>query len=192
VSKSRDASDLHRLSRPSGRFDEDGREIRLLGPPLLAWDPATNNLSVPEAYRQHPLVHDRYFYTLPLQVLDAVVAEIGLEHFDTDLLAMERQLSGICGDHTIHVGFWQNVILPYRELRPQKMEPFPDDLIRENKQIPAVINHASRIFRERDSALLSRFSRGYCGWLMTNPTFIDERDIVKSCVLKFLVRRRPA
>lgn len=85
-----DQRDLHRQSRPSGRFDQDGREIRLLGSPILGWNPATNNLSVPEEYREHPMIHGRYFYTFSLDVLDAVVAEIGVERFDADLAMTQK------------------------------------------------------------------------------------------------------
>lgn len=164
-------------SRPSGRFAADGREIRLVGPPVLAWEPATNNLSVPEQYHDHALIYGRYFYTLPLNVLNAVVEELGEDRFDADLLAMERELSSMCGSHAYRVGFWHNAALPYGELRSNE-EPFSDELIREAGMKPAAVNHAMRTYRERDVAVLERFARGYCGWLMTNQKFLDEHDLL--------------
>ena len=97
---------LHRLSKPTGRVDHEGREIRVLGQPILAWNQATNNLAVPDDCRQHPLVLHRYFYTLPSDVIDSIVEFVGEDRFDDSLLDVERRLSAICGDHTGNVGFW--------------------------------------------------------------------------------------
>lgn len=173
-----DPFDLQRLSRPSGRFDEEGREIRLIGAQILAWNPATNNLSVPHAYREHPMIRGCYYYTLPLDVLEAVTAEVGVERFDLELMAMEMQLATVCGDHAFNVGFWQNVAIQYRELRTNAVAPFSHEAIRRAGQEPVVVEHAMRIYRERDLAPLERFARGYCGWLMTNPQFLSEHAVL--------------
>ena len=167
---------LHRQSVPSGRFNHEGREIRVLGQPILAWNPATNDLSVPDDDRQHSLVAGRHFYTLPHDVIDAVVAALGADRFDADLLAMERRLSAICGDHTCNVGFWQDVAIAYRKVRPLPLPSFSDEQVRDVGQNPAAVSHALRIYKERDVVPLDRFSRGYCGWLMTNRQFLDEHD----------------
>ena len=70
---------FHQHSRSTERRDEDGRETRLVGQDVSTWASAVNNLAIPEEDRGHPLVARRYFYTLPLDVLDAVVTELGEE-----------------------------------------------------------------------------------------------------------------
>lgn len=168
--------ELYEQSRPTGRFDDQGREIRLIGPQILAWNPATNNLSVPLKYQEHELLAGRIFFTLPEDVIDAVVAELGSECFDSDLLTMEKELSAICGNHSAIVGFWRCLPVSYAELRPLPAPSFSDELVRSAGLRPAAVNHALQVFRERDIAPLERFSRGYCGWLMTNRDFLDEHD----------------
>jgi hypothetical protein len=171
-----ETSDLYAQSRPTGRFDAEGREIRLLGREIFAWNPMMNNLAVPEEFQRSPLVKGCYFYTLPLDVIDAVVAVLGADRFGADLLHMERQLSEISGDHTCRVGFWQNNAIAYRELRSLPIEFFADDQVRDAGMSPAAVSHALRIYKERDLGALERFSRGFCGWLLTNRQFLDEHD----------------
>ena len=169
-------SDLYEQSQPTGRFDHAGREIRLIGSPILAWNPATNNLSVPVKYQEHELLAGRFFFTLPEDVIGAVVAELGIERFDSDLLMMERELSAICGNDSTTVGFWRCLPISCGELRTLPVPSFSDDLIRSAGLRPAEVYRALQIFSERDVASLERFSRGYCGWLMTNRHFLDEHD----------------
>lgn len=167
---------LHRLSKPTGRVDHEGREIRVLGQPILAWNQATNNLAVPDDCRQHPLVLHRYFYTLPSDVIDSIVEFVGEDRFDDSLLDVERRLSAICGDHTCNVGFWHEVAISYRELRPLPLPEFAEEMVRSNGMTPAKVDHALRTYENRDLPLLERFSKAYCGWLMTNQTFLREHD----------------
>lgn len=171
---------LHRLSKPTGRIDHEGREIRVLGQPILAWNKATNNLAVPEDCRQHPLVRNQYFYTLPSDVIESIVEFVGEERFDDNLLDVERRLSAICGNHTCNVGFWHEAVIPYRELRPLPIPDFTEEMIRSAGMTPAKVDLALRTYQERDLPLLESFSKAYCGWLMTNQTFLDEHDEILS------------
>ena len=167
---------VHRLSKPTGRVDKDGREIRVLGRPILAWNAATNNLTLPDDCRDHPFVLDRYFYTLPSKVIELVVESVGGERFDNGLLDLERRLSAINGDHTCNVGFWHETAIPYRELRSLPIPDFADELIHAAGMTPAQVDHALQAYQNRDLPLLESFSKSYCGWLMTNRTFLDEHD----------------
>jgi hypothetical protein len=51
------------------------------------------------------LENDSRSYTLPLELLGAVVDEIGEERFDPKSLDLDRQLSALNGDHTSRIGF---------------------------------------------------------------------------------------
>ena len=103
---------------------------------------------------------------------------LGGDRFDVDLLAMERELSSMCESHACRVGFWQDVAIPYGELRSDQAGVFSDQSIRELGIEPAVMNNAMRAYRERDVAPLERFTMGYCGWLMSNQQFLDEHDVL--------------
>lgn len=173
--KAEDATDLHSRSRPSGLPAEDGREVRLVGE-ILVFNPMTNNRSVPKQYRGHPLVGGRYFYTLPPAILDLVVRYLGEGRIDAELLAMERTLSAICGDHASRVGFWQGVAIPSQGLRTNEVKSFSAEDARSVGLNPVQVDHAMRVYKERDVLPLRRAFRGYAGWLVTNRRFLDEQD----------------
>jgi len=75
---------LHGQSRPNGRVDQDGQEIRVLGQSIFARPPGTRDLAIPSKLRGHPLIDERYFYTLPLNVLEGIVAKVGEDRFDVE------------------------------------------------------------------------------------------------------------
>src|SRR5690242_10681103 len=64
-------------------------EIHFVGNPILALDPRLNNTSVPARFRNHRLVEDRYFCTLPCDFWDLVYNGVGPECFDPELVELE-------------------------------------------------------------------------------------------------------
>jgi hypothetical protein len=48
----------------------------------------------------HPLIAGRHFFTLPLTLLESVVANVGQSKFYTELLTLERELAKRNGDHS--------------------------------------------------------------------------------------------
>ena len=120
-----DPFSLHAQSRPSGRRDEEGREIRLVGPTVLAMEINGDHSAVPDEYVAHPLISGRHFYALPLGLLEAIVTTIGEERFQQDTLRMERELGAICDESQI-VGFAQGRGLRYEELQLAEFESFWD------------------------------------------------------------------
>jgi len=173
-----DLETAKRKARSTGLKDAEGREINAVGE-IFALNPATNNLSLPDKYRDHPFVADRYFYTLPSDVLELLVRVVGEDRFDTDLLKMEQELSKMCGDHAQRVGFWRDVPIVYAELREAPLPKWSEEMIRAAGLEPAKVDFALRTYQER-SATLTRFARGYCGWLLTNRPFLDEHDALLS------------
>ena len=173
-----DPFSLHPHSKPTGNFDDTGREIRLVGVPILADNPAIKTLVIPEKFREHTMVVNQYFYTLPLDVLENVQVFVGEERFDSDLLALEYELSHICGDHTSQAGFWKNTAISYAELRTKKAPPISKELALAAGMKPAEVDLAIRTYNDRDLDSIERFSKGYCGWILTNKQFLDEHDAI--------------
>src|SRR5262245_38480232 len=61
---------------------------------------------VPPELRDHPLIKNQIFFTLPSRLWEAILQEVEEGRFKPDLLAIERDLSHLNGDHTHRVGFW--------------------------------------------------------------------------------------
>ena len=154
-----------------------GANVRFLGPPILALNPATNNLTVSSRFLHHPLVAGRYFFTFPRALWDKVYNTIGPRLFDDELVEMEISLSEICGDHSFHCGFWEGQAFSYHLLRstaswrPTAAEA--KSVGWESGQVQ--LDRVMRVFRER-TAPLAQVARGYVGWLLTNQQFLDEHN----------------
>src|SRR4051794_40554678 len=154
------------------------------------WSPAatsTGNLDsrrirstvVPAEYRGHPLVQGRIFFTLPRQLLANLAAELGNEGFDPNVQELELELSQICDDHTQRVGFRSDAPIVYGYLRRSPLTAVRHD---ENTlqelgwdMTLAEVNSSLKLAESR-SRKYFQVSQGYAGWLMTNPTFVDEHD----------------
>ncbi len=142
----------------------------------LSSRPGFREIAVPEAYRSHPLIHERLFFTLPGPLLNAIVRKIGEERFDAELLQMEYALSDICGDHTQFVGFWGCQLIGYPLLR------LPSSVLPRGQLLEAAAawgmtpEHIENAFKLGQATLdwNATVSRGYLGWLSTSPTFLRE------------------
>lgn len=150
-------------------------EVRFIGRPPLALDPATNNMTVPSRFLHHPLVEDRYFCTLPGDFLDDVVNRVGTERFDPELVALETHLSSMCGDHSQNAGFRHALPLTYCLRRRPLAVRSEDARSRGLVQNQAALDNIARITEERVAGMV-RTTRAYAGWLMTNPQFLGELD----------------
>lgn len=153
------------------------RELHFLGEPILALNAATNNLSVPAHVLRHPLVENRYFFTLPGSLLDDVLGAIGEKAVDPDLVTLERSLSEICGDHSTSVGFWNGQAFPYCLLRtgPMKRPSAEESNTLGWNMHAAQLDNAMRLIEERTEPF-TKVSRAYAGWLLTNLEFLNEHD----------------
>jgi hypothetical protein len=148
-------------------------DVRFVG--VVGHDPRFQVTNVPVDYQSHLLVKNRFFYTIPTQLLELVCQRQTGESFDVDieLLKMEFELSRISGDHGTRVGFWINApitcnLMHATPLRREDLELFGK--LREEQ--------ISEIIRAANERLLSfaEISCGYAGWLMTNRDFQSELD----------------
>lgn len=135
------------------------------------------DLELPLNRREHSLVQGRVFYTLPAALLEILVGIVGRGRFDTELLALEFELSGTAGDHGYTVGFRDGQPVPYHLLEPrQPIRITPEQAASAGWSKTAdELRELERVGTER----LDRFGlpvRGYAGWLMSTPTFVSEHD----------------
>jgi len=141
--------------------------------------PNEHATDIPPEYRQHrSLTGNIPYFTLPNNLIEAVVSEVGQERFDADLLEMEFALSDVCGDHTAQVGFWRGQPILYDLLRTNSLSE--DPFLLEN--LPELIGRNAEEARDNLVELDSKLDwsimirRAYSGWLLTNPTFLGEQD----------------
>lgn len=152
-------------------------EIRVLGQPILALNPATNNTMVPPRFGRHPLISNRYFFTLPRAFWDEVHSQLGSAAFDPETVDMEYALSEINGDHSQRVGFWRGMPIRYAQLRrPVLPRVSAEDARAVGWDVnQATLDNVMRIANQRTDEI-AKTTRAYAGWLLVNPQFLDEHD----------------
>ena len=143
--------------------------------PLPPEMPGMMFVGVPPQFRGHPLLNAGPYFTLPGQLLRRVVAEVGGDRFDAELLEMERVLSEACGDHASRIGFWGGQPINFLLLRSND-NLTSDFFVQGMSEWGKTADQARAILgllRQRlDWSVDVR--RGYCGWLMTNRAFLAE------------------
>ena len=180
MGKRHDPPNKDSASRPRKKASPDRRAAQPKGEPILNRTLATNDLLAASEFDRHPLVADRYFYTLPRDLWTSLLAELKEDRFDPGELRMEQLLATCCGDHASRVGIWRGQYVNYMGLRPMPTIGFSDDDYRAIGMNPLEARQAVRLFTERDAKPAERFRRGYAGWLLTNPQFLDEHDALLS------------
>ena len=143
--------------------------------PLPSQMPGMRYVGVPPQFRHHPLLSAAPYFTLPGQLLKHVVAQVGEERFNADLLKMEYALSDVCGDHSSYIGFWGGQPIRFLLLRP-KNDLADDSFVQGMSKLGKSADEARAILAVGEQRLdwTADVRRGYCGWLMTNRAFLDE------------------
>jgi len=143
---------------------------------VLAHDLRSKHPNVPAECKAHPLVRSKFFYTVPTQLLQRVFeGEVGETlDFDRDLYDLECKLSVVSGDHCNRVGFWRN--WPIDSVLMDRPPLRREDLIKQG--VPeAEADLTAKTVNKRSSSF-NEIGGAYCGWLMTNPTFLEEMDFL--------------
>lgn len=151
-----------------------GMEVILRGAPILALNPEANNLTASHRFLRHELVRNRYFFTLPRRLWDEAYQRIGADAFDPDLVTLEDELGAICRDHSTNAGLWRGRAFTYYHLqRLGYPQITPADAGLSITQ--AELDRQLQLAEERSGGTV-RNVRGYLGWLLLNPRFLDEHD----------------
>lgn len=134
--------------------------------------PRVEPTSLEDAIAKHPLVSGKDFYTLPTELLEEVVDRTRAP-FDAALLELERQLSARCGDHSNMVGYRDSQPIHYTWLaRPLG----PADAAFEMGMSWTPAQHIALKKAERRADWIWELNQAYCGWLVMNPTFLQEQQ----------------
>ena len=131
--------------------------------------------TVPADLDNHVLVHRKYFYTLPPSLLKLLVDAVGGDSFVDELLELEFALSAHVGDHGYSAGCLDGNVLQYEFLGDRK----PLTLSEENARRIGLTKETVRQFERTANHRIETLGipgRGYVGWLLTNPVFLDEHD----------------
>jgi hypothetical protein len=138
--------------------------------------PWVTEFTATQRYSSHRLVINRFFYTLPVKLIEAVEAEVGAARFDRDLMEMEVTLSGPCDDHSRFAGYWNGSPLPYRGLKLRYMRLLTEkDKARLPLQAQKALKQLTVYDVSWDYPTYRRDFRSYAGWLLTNNQFLDEQ-----------------
>ena len=133
---------------------------------------------VPEEYRGHELVAGRVFYTLPIRLLDLLVKECGRTAFDPGALRMEVVLSEQL-QHNYHLAGYTATgeAFAYHLLAQDTWADWnPTEEILQTAKIPRADFEKVRTGAPKEFELFEVALRGYVGWLVTNPQYLEERD----------------
>lgn len=147
----------------------------------MHWPPGFNPIRLPSPSVNHPLVEGHYFFTLPKELLDDVVARVGETRFDRELLAVERALSAECGDHSTMIGFRDGVPVHYgllgRPLHLAASAKEGDDTLAGELgwSLTPERGRAVNSLNDRVERIRQR-CRAYAGWLALRPQFLREHD----------------
>lgn len=145
---------------------------------LISTNPGPFYVQLPDPYRGHPEVVGRVFYTIPLQLLDELVAKCGRAAFDADRLELEKTLAQSLGHNPQLIGYTkEGEGFSYPLLtRDEPRLPNPDDeTLKKMGKTREGYDEFLREARHRLGFYVDA-SRGYAGWLVTNPVFLRERD----------------
>ncbi len=137
--------------------------------------PGCRRSSVSPEDADHPLISGRAIYSLPMTLWDVVIREVGKPRFDSKLLELELRLSEICGDHSFQVGFQDGQPVLFQRLRGRPLS-FPQPMWNGWKtKTGAEWESCLKLMEERLDYFV-QIIRGYLGWLLTNPVFLQEHD----------------
>ncbi len=139
---------------------------------------SSQELSLAEqaSYASRPEVVGNLYYTLPVNLLKAILARSDPNSDLSAAMHTEMKLTTQRGDHSDHVGYWRgsNVLYSGFRLRSVRLlsehktlQQWPDLKTRGIKRV-YLIEHAD--------ARVSRDLKSYLGWLLTEKLFLQEHD----------------
>jgi hypothetical protein len=125
----------------------------------------------------NPELRDDLVFTIPLTILNGLVAKIPKDEFDSGALRDEYCLAESCAGATNHIGYWrgQPIFCTWLHRQaPIKVTEEDVEMLRWGGTAAKWNKSLSRL--NPLSLWVNDCLRGYCGWLMTNPTFREEHD----------------
>ena len=132
--------------------------------------PGFKNTALPSQLLQQPTLRSGCVYTVPIELLDRIADQVGVDHFDRHAWELEVDLSARSEDHRSRVGFLLGAPIIFVFLREKPLDKAAIDCLRKiSKDADATIRDATNRLNQA-----TRGMRSYLGWLMTNPVFLQE------------------
>lgn len=122
------------------------------------------------------------WYCLPPDLLERLAAEVKLPSIDPRLYQFEKDLTASAHRAKSRVGLWDGRPIDDGALAtPLPVTPLKEWILSELSDDPnsrALIDNLDQNLAQAEVGLDRNWvnAAGYCGWLMSNPTFIDEHD----------------
>lgn len=167
---------------PDDHFSVVGTQVPVIfkGERPLALNPVTNNLTAPAQLLRHQLVGERYFFALPSRLWEELCRRFGHQTFHPETAELEVELEAVCSNLATGCGLWRGRVFPYSHLRRAQV-PNVSTADLGLKIHQGLLDLRCRTAEHR-LAGLAQTARGYLGWLLLNPLFLDEHDeLVSSC-----------
>jgi hypothetical protein len=138
----------------------------------------------------HPLIKNRYFYPLPLQLKQSVIKVLGAGSFKEDELVLEATTSAIVGDCSLEVGFLDGNPIPYQGLTESESLNFDYHTAKDlgiakgrKAEFESELKYLNEWLKWNETN-----QRAYRGWLLTNPEFLEEHDALLDRWMPFVAQ----
>ncbi|HCS50404.1 hypothetical protein [uncultured Rubinisphaera sp.] len=132
-------------------------------------------ITIPLTWQDKPEIQRGLFFTVPPDLLRLVFSRRGTNIGIPDNVLLEIELSIAINPLKDDVGIWKNCTLNYIYLRPRDPLTIDSTGSKILKKTPAKGENIARIGEKRLAAFDVPL-RGYLGWLLTQPTFLNEHD----------------
>ncbi|MFN3148850.1 hypothetical protein [Bremerella sp.] len=167
----------HNLS--GNTLSDKAHQIQFIQETPGTWSVKSTDQLRPEF--KHESVRNRHFYTLPIWLCEELESEEFSGKVDQEQIAVEKELSHWAAEENfiaVHNGHLFSD--PYRDIDSpvsfRSQESAPDEQSNQATPNAAALDNAARIRNETVKRPFVQALRGYQGWLMSNPQFLQELD----------------
>lgn len=145
-------------------------------PPHSEFENGLSSTAIPEKWALDELLKDgRLYFCIPVVLWDEVLKEVGQSRFSDCDTEREKDVAAAVGHPDRFVGVWKGASIPYRYLHPHR----PLILTKHAEIVLGKTTSELASLEEVGTRNLSTFeipTRAYLGWLLSNPTFINEHN----------------
>lgn len=132
-------------------------------------------IQVPASWQNEACLESGVYWVIPLKLWNLVVKAVGGKRFSLSDEQRESEIAQAVGDSTGNIAIRQGAFISYADLSPvQPVQLTADEAAFLGKN-PAQAAHLGQQATARLN-LIHGPRRGYLGWLLTNPAFVQEHD----------------
>lgn len=132
-------------------------------------------IQVPASWKAEACLERGIYFVIPLQLWNLIVSAVGSDRFSSSDHRRELEIAQAAGERTGNIAIRLGAFLSYADLSPvQPVQLTADEAAFLGKN-PAQAAHLGQQATARLN-LIHGPRRGYLGWLLTNPAFVQEHD----------------